>query len=81
MISALIKEQYDLVKANDKHAVCCTNLYGETMELYKDGFLHLPEDVIKIWADNLCLLTSIRTQTTRSTESFSLFAKSIKIFA
>ena len=22
------------------------------MELYKDGFLHLPEDVIKIWADN-----------------------------
>ena len=52
LISALIKEQYDLVKANDKHAVCCTNLYGETMELYKDGFLHLPEDVIKIWADN-----------------------------
>ncbi len=44
-ISALIKEQYDLVKANDKHAVCCTNLYGETMELYKERLLHLPEDV------------------------------------
>ncbi|WP_455501327.1 glycosyl hydrolase 115 family protein [Gemmiger sp.] len=52
LISALIKQQYDLVKANDKNAVCCTNLYGETMELYKDGFLDLPADVIKIWADN-----------------------------
>ena len=52
LISALIKEQYDLVKANDPHAVCCTNLYGETMELYRDGFLQLPDDIIKIWADN-----------------------------
>ena len=52
LISSLIKEQYDLVKANDKDAVCCTNLYGETMELYRDGFLALPPDVIKIWADN-----------------------------
>ena len=52
LISSLIKEQYDLVRANDPEAVCCTNLYGETMELYKDGFLQLPADVIKIWADN-----------------------------
>ena len=52
LISSLIKEQYDLVKHNDPDAVCCTNLYGETMELYKDGFLQLPADVIKIWADN-----------------------------
>lgn len=52
LISSLIKEQYDLVKANDSSAVCCTNLYGETMELYKDGFLTLPDDVIRIWADN-----------------------------
>ena len=52
LMSALLKEQYDLVKANDPDAVCCTNLYGETMELYKDGFLQLPGDVIKIWADN-----------------------------
>ena len=52
LMSALLKEQYDLVKANDPQAVCCTNLYGETMELYKDGYLQLPEDIIKIWADN-----------------------------
>lgn len=52
LMSALIKEQYDLVKDNDPHAVCCTNLYGETMELYKDGFLKLPDDIINIWADN-----------------------------
>ena len=52
LISALIKEQYDLVKANDPQAICCTNLYGEVMELYRDGCLDLPGDVIKIWADN-----------------------------
>ena len=51
LMSALIKEQYDLVKDNDPNAVCCTNLYDETMELYKDGFLKLPDDIIKIWAD------------------------------
>lgn len=52
LISALMKEQYDLVRAADPDAVCCTNLYGETMELYRDGLLKLPRDVIKIWADN-----------------------------
>ena len=52
LISALIREQYDLVKQNDANAICCTNLYGETMELYQQGCLDLPEDVIKIWADN-----------------------------
>lgn len=52
LMSELILEQYNLVKESDKDAVCCTNLYGETMELYKDGYLTFPEDVIKIWADN-----------------------------
>ena len=52
LMSDLILEQYNLVKESYKDAVCCTNLYGETMELYKDGFLSFPEDVIKIWADN-----------------------------
>lgn len=51
-MSALTKEQYDMVKAKDPEAVCCTNLYGETMELYKEGCFKLPDDVIKIWADN-----------------------------
>lgn len=52
LMSTLIRKQYDLVKAHLPQAVCCTNLYGETMELYQQGQLHLPEDVISIWADN-----------------------------
>lgn len=52
LISSLIREQYDIVKRSDPAAVCCTNLYGETMELYQQGCLDLPEGVIKIWADN-----------------------------
>lgn len=52
LMSALIRKQYDLVKASIPDAPCCTNLYGETMELYQQGHLDLPEDVIKIWADN-----------------------------
>lgn len=52
LISCLIRLQYDMVKEADPEAVCCTNLYGETMELYQDGWLKLPQDVIHIWADN-----------------------------
>ena len=52
LMSSLIRLQYDMVKEAVPDAVCCTNLYGETMELYRDGYLDLPEDVIKIWADN-----------------------------
>lgn len=52
LMSGLIRKQYDMVKAADADAVCSTNLYGETMELYQKGCLTLPEDVIKIWADN-----------------------------
>lgn len=52
LMSELIGIQYQMVKSKEPDAVCCTNLYGETMELYRDGYLTLPEDVIKIWADN-----------------------------
>ena len=52
LMSRLISCQYDMVKASRPDAVCCTNLYGETMELYQQGYLTLPEDVIRIWADN-----------------------------
>ena len=52
LMSSLIMEQYNMVKASNPSAICCTNLYGETMELYRDGYLSFPEDVIKIWADN-----------------------------
>ena len=52
LLSSLIRIQYDLVKEMDSGAVCCTNLYGEMMELYQRGCLDLPDDIIKIWADN-----------------------------
>lgn len=52
LMSQLIELQYRMVKEQYPEAVCCTNLYGETMELYKKGYLKLPEDVIHIWADN-----------------------------
>lgn len=52
LMSQLIQIQYDMVRQVIPNAVCCTNLYGEIMELYRDGYLKLPDDVIKIWADN-----------------------------
>ena len=52
LMSELIQKQYDMVKEMDANAVCSTNLYGETMDLYKKDCLKLPKDVIKIWADN-----------------------------
>lgn len=52
LISHLIRKQYDMVQAAVPGAPCCTNLYGEVMELYRDGFIDLPEEIIRIWADN-----------------------------
>ena len=52
LMGKLIRVQYDMVKEKLPDAMCCTNLYGETMELYQQGYLDLPDDVIKIWADN-----------------------------
>ena len=52
LISRLIKKQYDMVQRALPGAPCCTNLYGEVMELYRQGFIELPEGVIRIWADN-----------------------------
>lgn len=52
LMGKLIKLQRDYVKKEIPDAQYCTNLYGETMELYRDRYLNLPDDVIKIWADN-----------------------------
>ncbi|MDO4297813.1 MAG: glycosyl hydrolase 115 family protein [Lachnospiraceae bacterium] len=52
LMSRLIRLQYEMVQKKTPGSRCCTNLYGETMELYRDGWLKLPEDIIKIWADN-----------------------------
>lgn len=52
VISKLIAIQAELVKKYVKNPVFCTNLYGEIMELYEEGFVELPEDVILVRADN-----------------------------
>jgi len=52
LISGVLQYQYDLLKENVESPVCCTYIYGELTDLYKKGFLRIPEDVIKIWSDN-----------------------------
>jgi len=52
LISKIIRRQYDIVRQNVKDPIFCTNLYGEIMELYKEGYIEFPDDVIKIWADS-----------------------------
>lgn len=52
LMGELIRRQYELVRERFPEAVCAVNLYGEAMELYRNGLLELPEGVIKIWADN-----------------------------
>ncbi len=52
LMSDLILRQFRMVKESCPDAVCSTNLYGETMELYQKGFLQLPDEIIRIWADN-----------------------------
>ncbi len=52
LLSDVILEQYEMVHKQDPDAVCCTNLYGEVMDLYEKGCLHLPKDIIYIWSDN-----------------------------
>lgn len=52
LISNIMKKQYAMVREQIPDAVFCTNLYGEILELYREGYLQIPEDVILIWADN-----------------------------
>lgn len=52
LISDLIELQKSIIKKHVDRPVFCTNLYGEIMELYKEGHIRLSEDIIKIYADN-----------------------------
>lgn len=52
LISRLIRRQYEMVQTELPGAPCCTNLYGEVMELYREGLIGLPDDIIRVWADN-----------------------------
>ena len=51
-ISRILTRQMEIVRLVNPKARFSTNLYGEMMGLYQNGHLKLPEDVIKIWADN-----------------------------
>lgn len=52
LISEVIELQRQLVMKYVKNPVFCTNLYGEIMELYEDGYIDLADDIIKVSADN-----------------------------
>nr|WP_235548970.1 glycosyl hydrolase 115 family protein [Paenibacillus sp. Soil522] len=52
MISRVVRKQYDMVRSKVADPNCCVALYGEISELYKAGHISLPEDIIKVWADN-----------------------------
>ncbi|MDB4867166.1 MAG: hypothetical protein JWR03_1499 [Cohnella sp.] len=52
MISRVVRKQYDMVRAKVADPYCCVALYGEISELYKAGHINIPDDIIKIWADN-----------------------------
>ena len=52
LISQVIKEQSDIVRKYVDNPVFCTNLYGEIMELYEEGYIELAPDIIRVRADN-----------------------------
>lgn len=51
-ITRILRRQMEIVRSVSPEARFCTNLYGEMMPLYRQGVLDIPEEVIKIWADN-----------------------------
>ena len=51
-ISEILQYQYDLLRENVDNPVFCTYIYGELTNLYKKGYLRVPDDVIRIWSDN-----------------------------
>ncbi|MBD0384812.1 glycosyl hydrolase 115 family protein [Paenibacillus sedimenti] len=52
MISRVVRKQYDMVRGKVANPYCCVALYGEISELYKAGHISIPDDIIKVWADN-----------------------------
>ena len=52
LISRVIKRQYEMLCEYVENPPCSTYLYGEITELYRQGYIEIPEGVIKIWSDN-----------------------------
>lgn len=53
IISEMLRLQKELVlEMTDGPQHFCHNLYQESAELYKQGYLELDDDVIRVWGDN-----------------------------
>lgn len=52
LISSVVRRQYEMVREYVDKPVCCMAMYGEIAELYKAGHIEVPDDIIKVWADN-----------------------------
>ena len=52
LIQKIVNEQINLVKKYDPSALFAFNIYNEAATFYREGLLHLPEEVILLFADN-----------------------------
>lgn len=52
LIEKIILEQINLVREYDPKASFAFNIYNEAAYFYREGLLHLPDDVILLFADN-----------------------------
>lgn len=52
LISRVVRTQYDMICKHVVEPVCSMAMYGEIAELYKQGYIEVPLNVMKIWADN-----------------------------
>ncbi|CAM3804602.1 glycosyl hydrolase 115 family protein [Cohnella lubricantis] len=52
LISKVVRKQYNMIRESVANPVCCMAMYGEIAELYRDGYIEVPDGVIKVWADN-----------------------------
>lgn len=52
LISRVVRTQYNMICKHVADPVCSMAMYGEIAELYKQGYIEVPPNVIKIWADN-----------------------------
>lgn len=52
IISQAVRKQYEMIQKEVTDPVCCMALYGELVELYQNGYIQVPDSVIKVWADN-----------------------------
>lgn len=51
-IVRIMRRQMEIVREENPDAVFVTNLYGEMMQMYRNGHLAVPDEVIKVWGDN-----------------------------